>query len=118
MQVRGRPDARRNAAMGSMGKHVYVHGGELESWLDDGLFAFDTLTKVWTDIPAEDSPDARYAHTFVGVADARAFMFGGETSLGKSNELLELDVTVDPAVWTDWTEVNETLFLCFASTLM
>jgi hypothetical protein len=91
--------------MGSVGRHIYIHGGELESWLDDSLFMYDTLSNIWSDIPAEEGPDARHSHTFVGVAESRAFMFGGETSLGKSDQLFELDVTLDPPEWTDWTEV-------------
>jgi hypothetical protein len=119
MQARGRPPARRNAAMGSVGRNIFIHGGQLKEWADDSLFSYDTLTHEWSDISAEDGPDARYAHTFVGVAGSRAFMFGGETSLGKTNQLIELDVTVDPPVWTDWTEVcmHACVYLCLRTYL-
>jgi hypothetical protein len=91
--------------MGSVGRHIYIHGGELEKWLDDSLFMYDTLTNQWFDIPAEEGPEARYCHTLAGVAGSRVFLFGGETMFGKTNQLLELDVTIDPPIWTDLTEV-------------
>ena len=103
MQVRGRPPARRNAAMGSVGRQIYIHGGELEGWLDDSLFMYDTLTNVWSDVPVADGPEPRSGHTFVGIAGSRAFMFGGETALGKSNQLFEIDVSLDPPEWADLT---------------
>ncbi len=78
---------------------VFIHGGEMEQWLDDGLYMYDTEARLWEDVPTQYNPSARYAHTFVGVADISGFLFGGETLFGKSNELFELDITTSPPRW-------------------
>ena len=85
---------------------MYVHGGEMEQWLDDGLYVYDTESGVWEDVAAQGGPSARHAHAFVGVADARALLFGGDTLFGKSNELFELDLTTITPRWVDHTPVS------------
>jgi hypothetical protein len=83
----------------------------MDSWLDDGLYMYDTDTAVWEDVVTQVNPSARYAHTFVGVAEVRGFLFGGETLFGKSNELFELDITATPPRWIDHSKVNAASYI-------
>jgi hypothetical protein len=89
--LRGAPTGgRRGAAMASVQATLIMTGGEGPKYLLDDAFMFDTDTGIWTDITfsAEGSkPSARYQHAMVGVGGSKAYLFGGETNAGKTNDL-------------------------------
>jgi hypothetical protein len=88
---RGKPSGgRRGAAMATILRTLVLFGGEGSAFLYDEAFLFDTDSAQWMDITYTsqgDKPSARYLHAMVGVGATKAYLFGGETILGKSAEL-------------------------------
>jgi hypothetical protein len=89
--LRGGPaGGRRGAAMAAAGSIVILFGGEGPSLLSEDTFLFDTDRNKWTDITffsQGDKPSARYLHAMAGMGATKAYLFGGETIIGKSLEL-------------------------------
>jgi hypothetical protein len=89
--LRGAPEGgRRGAAMASIQAMIVMFGGEGPKFLYEDAFLFDTDTRVWTDVTYladGDKPTARSQHAMTGVGGSKAYLFGGQTNVGKTNDL-------------------------------
>ncbi len=97
--VRGGPTiGRRHAAVASLepASKMLVHGGEGPEYLLDDLYLLDIqrtsldMPYMWidlTNVMAGEVPLARCMHAMIGVGASEAYMFGGKTLIGVSDEV-------------------------------
>ena len=74
-----------------------------EPKLSDEAWIFELLNAEWTKLNGAHStwPRGRSGHTMAAVSATRVILFGGETTLGRSDELWSLDI---PSItWTQLT---------------
>jgi hypothetical protein len=89
------------------GKAYALFGGDANAFQGpfiNDLWALDLQTFAWEAVDAQgDKPLARInAASFYDESRKRVMLFGGhdDGELGNTNDLLELDVSVRPAVWS------------------
>ncbi len=99
--LRGGPVGRRYAAVAALepAAKMLVHGGEGPDYLLDDLYILDLhrpsldMPYKWMDLTSiveGDVPSARCMHAMVGVGASEAYIFGGATLLGVSDEVSAL----------------------------
>ena len=87
-------------AYDAAGQRMIIYGGQRNGPLDD-LWAFDFVSKTWTDLTPPSRPTGRFfASSFVDRSN-RFLVFGGSTSSGNVNETWAFNF-----VARQWNQVN------------
>jgi len=89
------PSPRYYHSMVAINNNMYIFGGHTSTGSVNDLYEIDTLgscKKITLQGGDDDTPSPRHSHTMV-VIDDHMYIFGGDTILGKLNDLYKISTT-------------------------